>query len=147
MTDHPRVDFTAVELVDADGPYFLGVAVVAGPRQNDRTPRGVTVPGESATEETEQAVIATYQAGQTMKQIAARHDIHRVTVSEVLDRTGTTKRPKGLSPSQVDIAVRLYESGLSLASVGSQLKFDAVITRTMLLRRGVKTRDSHGRER
>ena len=39
-----------------------------------------------------------------MKQIAARHHIHRVTVSEVLNRTGTTKRPKGMSPSQVDIA-------------------------------------------
>jgi hypothetical protein len=79
-----------------------------------------------------------------MKQIAARH---RITVSEVLDRTDTTKRPKGMIPSQVDVAVRLYESGLSLAGVGAQLKFDAVTIRTMLLRRGVKTRDSHGRER
>ena len=77
------------------------------------------------------ANVAEYKAGQTMKQIAARHHIHRVTVSEVLNRTGTTKRPKGMSPSQVDIVVRLYESGLSLASVGTQLKFDAVTIRTL----------------
>lgn len=32
-----------------------------------------------------------------MKQIAARHDIHRITVSEVLTRTGTSKRQKGMS--------------------------------------------------
>ncbi len=79
-----------------------------------------------------------------MKQIAARHDIHRVTVSEVLDRTGTTKRPKGMSPSQVDIAVRLYESGLSLASVGAKLGFNAATVRTMFLRHGITTLDSHG---
>ncbi|WP_175955261.1 hypothetical protein [Schaalia sp. Marseille-Q2122] len=51
-----------------------------------------------------------------------------------------------MSPNQVGIVVRLNESGLSLASIGAQLKFDAVTIRTMLLRRGVKTRDSHGRE-
>lgn len=86
-----------------------------------------------------------YQAGHMMKEIAARHGIHRVTVSEVLDRTGTAKRPKGMSQSQVDMAARLYESGLSLVSVGAQLGFNATTVRTMLLRRGITTRDSHGR--
>ena len=95
----------------------------------------------------ERAIVAEYKAGQTMKQIAARHNIRRVTVSEVLDRTDTTKRPKGMSPSQVDIAARLYESGLSLARVGAQLGFDAATIRTMLLRNGIGTRDSHGREK
>lgn len=119
---------------------------VAAPRRAPHPPRSART-GKRLPDETERAIVAEYKAGQTMKQIAARHHIHRVTVSEVLDRTGTTKRPKGMSPSQVDIAVRLYESGLSLASVGTQLKFDAVTIRTMLLRRGVKTRNSHGRER
>lgn len=82
-----------------------------------------------------------------MKEIAALHGIHRVTVSEVLTRTGTSKRPKGMSPVQVDTAARLYESGISLANVGAQIGFDASTIRTMLLRRGVRTRDSHGRER
>ncbi|WRS29515.1 helix-turn-helix domain-containing protein [Actinomycetaceae bacterium MB13-C1-2] len=95
--------------------------------------------------ETERAIVAEYQAGQTMKAIATKHSIHRVTVSEVLDRTGTPKRPKGMSPSEVDMAARLYESGLSLASVGAQLNFDATTIRTMLLRSGIATRDSHGR--
>lgn len=82
-----------------------------------------------------------------MKQIAARHGIHRVTVSDVLDRTSTAKRPKSMSPSQVDMAARLYESGLSLAGVGAQLGFNATTVRTMLLRHGITTRDSHARER
>ncbi|MCS4275148.1 lambda repressor-like predicted transcriptional regulator [Mycetocola sp. BIGb0189] len=88
-----------------------------------------------------------YQAGQTLKATAAKHGIHRVTVGQVLDRTGTAKRPKGMSPGQVDMTARLYDSGLSLADVGAQLGFDAVTIRTMLLQRGVKTRDSHGRRR
>lgn len=118
----------------------------AVPHRAPRAP-GSARTGKKLPAETERAIVAEYKAGQTMKQIAARHDIHRITVSEVLDRTDTTKRPKGMSPNQVDVAVRLYESGLSLARVGAQLEFDAVTIRTMLLRRGVKTRDSHGRER
>lgn len=119
---------------------------VAAPRRAPRPPRSART-GKKLPGETERAIVAEYKAGQTMKQIAARHNIHRVTVSEVLDRTGTTKRPKGMSPSQVDIAARLYESGLSLASVGTQLGFNATTVRTKFLHRGVTTRDSHGRPR
>lgn len=90
---------------------------VAPPRRAPHPPRSART-GKKLPDETEWAIVAEYKAGQTMKQIAARHHIHRVTVSEVLDRTGTTKRPKGMSPSQVDIAVRLYESGLSLPDFG-----------------------------
>lgn len=116
------------------------------PRRVPRPPRPARK-GKHLPIETERAIVAEYQAGQTMKAIAVKHGIHRVTVSEVLDRTGVAKRPKGMSPSQVDIAARLYESGLSLATVGAQLGFDATTIRTMLLRRGVTTRDSHGRPR
>jgi hypothetical protein len=42
-----------------------------------------------------------------MKEIAARHSIHRVTVSEVLDRIGTLKRPRGMNATQVSLAARL----------------------------------------
>lgn len=52
-----------------------------------------------------------------------------------------------MSSSQVDIAVRLYDEGLSLANIGSQLGFNATTIRAVLLRRGVATRDPHGRDR
>lgn len=89
--------------------------------------------------------MAEYTAGHSMNEIASAHRIHRVTVSEVLDRTGTAKRPKGMNPSQIDMAARLYESGLSLASVGAQLGFNATTVRTALMSIGVRMRDSHGR--
>lgn len=116
----------------------------AAPRRVPRPPRSARK-GKHLLTETERAIVAEYQAGQTMKAIAAKHGIHRVTVSEVIDRTGTAKRSKGMSPSQVDMAARLYESGLSLASVGAQLKLDATTIRTVLLRSGIAMRDSHGR--
>lgn len=119
---------------------------VAVPRRALRPLRSARA-GKKLPAEAEGAIVAEHKAGQTMKQIAARHGIHRVTVNEVLARTGTTERPKGMCPSQVDMAARLYGSGLSFANVGAQLGFDAVTIRTMLLRRGVKTRDSDGRER
>lgn len=42
-----------------------------------------------------------------MKAIAALQGIHRVTVSQVLERTGTAKRTHSMNPSQVDTAARL----------------------------------------
>lgn len=118
----------------------------AVPRRTPLPPRAARA-GKQLSATTERAIAAEYLAGRTMKEIAALHGIHRVTVSEVLTRTSTSKRPKGMSPVQVDTAARLYESGISLANVGAQIGFDASTIRTMLLRRGVRTRDSHGRER
>lgn len=80
-----------------------------------------------------------------MKAIAALHGIHRVTVSQVLERTGTAKGTHSTNPSQVDTAARLYERGLSLASTVTQLGFNATTIRAVLLRRGVATRDAHAR--
>lgn len=85
-----------------------------------------------------------YQAGHLMKQIAAQHSIHRVTVSEVLDRTGTAKRPRGMNATQVSLAAKLYESGESLATVRAKLGFNATTVRIALMGVGVRMRDPHG---
>ncbi|MBK0419137.1 hypothetical protein JD276_08830 [Leucobacter sp. CSA1] len=82
-----------------------------------------------------------------MNQIAEKYGIHRVTVSIVLGRNGTSKRPKGLNDHQKARAVELYESGLSLATVGKQLGFNATTIRAALLKQGVSMRDPHGRAR
>jgi hypothetical protein len=82
-----------------------------------------------------------------MKEIAVHHCIHRVTVSEVLERAGTTKREKGMSDAQMAVAAKMYESGLSLAIVGKQLGFNATTIRTTLLRHGLTMRDSRGMRR
>lgn len=100
-------------LVEEARGHIGGVA----PQRTPRSPRPARA-GKQLPAEAERAIVAEYKAGQTMKQIATRHGIHRVTVSEVLDRAGTAKRPRGMDATQVSLAAKLYESGESLATVG-----------------------------
>lgn len=116
------------------------------PRSAPPAPRSARA-GKQLPAETEQAIVAEYKAGQTMKEIAVRHGIHRVTVSEVLNRTGTEKRPKSMSPAQAKRAAHLYASGLSLAGVGAQLGFNPTTIRVTLQRHGIVMRDFHGHVR
>jgi IS30 family transposase len=56
-------------------------------------------------------------------------------------------RNQGLTEEQIAEAVRLYESGLSLAEVGAKVGVDHGTVRRQLLRHSVTMRDTHGRER
>jgi hypothetical protein len=56
-------------------------------------------------------------------------------------------RQRGLSPSQVDDAIRLYNSGWSLAQVGKHLGVDPTTVLNRLRERGIPTRDTHGQAR
>lgn len=82
-----------------------------------------------------------------MKALAEELQLTRQTIARVLKREGVTLRQIGLSDIQVDDAIRLYQSGLSLARIGEKFNVDHGTVRRQLLRRGVAMRDSHGRER
>jgi hypothetical protein len=71
-----------------------------------------------------QALIQGYTMGATTYELGHRFGIDRRTVSTILHRHGVEKRRRGLSPDQVDDAIRLYESGWSLARIGEHLKVD-----------------------
>ena len=102
---------------------------------------------KSLPAETERSIVAEYQGGHTMKEIAARHGLHRVMVGEVLDRTGTAKRPRGMNATQVSLPARLDESGESLAFFGAQLGFNVTTVRIALMGVDARMRDPHGRLR
>ncbi|UOT06793.1 helix-turn-helix domain-containing protein [Rhodococcus opacus] len=91
-------------------------------------------------------LVERYQAGALIKELAREFGINRQTVSKLLARAGVPLRPRGLSPSQVAEAARLYETGWSLFRIGEQLRVDHTTVRRQLLKRGVQMRDSHGRE-
>jgi DNA-binding CsgD family transcriptional regulator len=92
-------------------------------------------------------LVAGYEAGATVYELAERFGIHRATVSEHLHRRGVGMRGAGLREEQVEVAVRLYEQGWSLARTGARLGCTGNTVRFALLRRGVRMRDAHGRER
>lgn len=81
-----------------------------------------------------------------MYALGAKFKINRKTVSDILHRAGVQIRGR-LTPEPVDDAVRLYAAGWSLATIGISLDTTANTVRARLLERGVRMRDTQGRER
>jgi hypothetical protein len=94
-----------------------------------------------------QALIQAYVAGATTYELGARFGIDRQTVSSILHWHGVPRRRRGLSPDQIDDAIRRYNIGWSLARVGQHLNVAHTTVLTKLRQRGIPTRDTHGRPR
>lgn len=92
-------------------------------------------------------LIADYQAGQTIYQLAKSYGVNRHTVTRHLRRAGIRLRMDGLSPEQIEQAVDLYAQGWSLAKIAAKFGVTADTVRARLLEQGVRMRDTHGRQR
>ena len=94
-----------------------------------------------------QQIVEQYQTGARVKDLAGQFGVRRATIGAVLDQADVLRRPRGLCPAQIDQAVTLYGQGLSLARIGERFDVEAHTVRSALLRRGVRMRDTHGRQR
>jgi len=92
-------------------------------------------------------IVAEYEAGKTVYELATTCNCHRVTISAVLKRQGVPLRCTSPTSEQIDEMVRLYESGLSLAKVGQRFAMNASTVLAQLRKMGVRTRDAQGRDR
>lgn len=90
---------------------------------------------------------ARYQEGATVYELAADFGCNRTTVAARLKKAGIVMRLQPSSKEVIHEMVRLYQSGLSLADVGFQVGTSAGTVLRYLSDHGVKTRDTHGRER
>jgi transposase len=90
---------------------------------------------------------AAYDAGATVKELAATFGVHRNTVTLGLDRQGVTRRPRSLTLAQVERAVELYAEGWSVARIGDTLDVWGSTVLRALQKAGVRLRDPQGRER
>lgn len=104
-----------------------------------------TRPG--STDQAAHRLIEGYLAGATVHELGDRFGVSRQTVGAILKRQGVPMRRRGLSPEQIDEAARLYESGWSLARIGTRLGVDSTTVLNRLRERGVRTRDAQGRQR
>lgn len=86
------------------------------------------------------AMIADYLGGATLLELDAKHGYNRVRISSALKHAGVQLRNQGLHGQQVDQAVNLYESGMSLARIGARFDVNATTARTRLIERGVTMR-------
>ena len=92
-------------------------------------------------------LVCAYESGATVHELAKRFECHRTTVSGHLKSRGVAMRLTPLTEQEVDRAVELYESGLSLVKVGDALKRDGETIRQRLLERCVKLRSPHDRRK
>jgi transposase len=66
-------------------------------------------------------LVADYQAGQTIRQLAERLGFHRDTVSAMLERAGVARRYHKRRAVDLDRADKLHAAGLSLTEVAETL--------------------------
>lgn len=91
------------------------------------------------------AMIADYQSGATLIELASKHGYNRVGISCALKHASVRLRNQGLNTEQIDQAVRLYQSGMSLARIGDRFDVNATTVRTRLIQRGVTMRPASER--
>lgn len=93
------------------------------------------------------AATARYQAGATLREVAADLGVSRPYLASLLRARGVRLRRQPPSVDEVAEMKRRYAAGESLERVGTQLGFSAGTVRAWLLSEGVAMRDVHGRER
>lgn len=84
-------------------------------------------------------LVAEYQAGFSVREVAERWLVVRQTVSAHLRRAGVELRSPAVH-DHVDEAVTLYEVGWSLARLGGRYDCDPETVRVVLMRLGVRMR-------
>lgn len=120
-------------------------AVSSIPRLRTHTPGGSPRP-KKLSSSTVSNVISDYSEGIPIHELAKKYGVHRATISGRLDRAGVVKRPRSMSGVQVDEAVQDYAAGQSLEMIGKRLGFDSTTVLKELRLRGVRMRDTHGRD-
>ena len=85
-----------------------------------------------------EALIAGYEAGARVCELAKAYDLHRTTVARHVARAGKT-RPV-MTEAQIDEAVRLYGEGWTLHNVGQHIGVADQTIRRVLVERAVTIR-------
>ncbi len=90
-----------------------------------------------------QALVADYRNGTPTTELTSRYHLSKGSVLKILDEAGVEMRRQGLTEPQTDEAVRLYESGLSLAAIAAKLNSAPTTINRVLVARGIRLRDRH----
>jgi lambda repressor-like predicted transcriptional regulator len=85
-------------------------------------------------------LVAAYQAGGRVKQLARQFGIHRLTVSSILQRAGVTLRPRGIHPDDLPELIRLCEEGWALTQLAARFDVSPSTVTNTLRRAGVPIR-------
>jgi len=89
-------------------------------------------------------VIARYQAGESMNDIARNLAVHKRTIGSCLARQDIPTRRVGLATEHLATAAQLYRSGWSLAQIGDRYRTTDMSVRRALAASGVQIRPRRG---
>ena len=89
-------------------------------------------------------MLAEYTAGTPVNALANRYGISRDTVSDHARRAGVTSTPVEFTGDVLARAVAMYESGMGLERIASQLRSSSRRVRAALTGAGVQIRVRHG---
>ena len=95
------------------------------------------------TEDDMRKLLASYQDGTAIAQIARDFAIHRTTVLDIVRRAGLKRRHR-LIDNELDEAETLYQSGLSLKQVGQHFGVSLDAVRDCFIRHGAPMRPRPG---
>lgn len=89
-------------------------------------------------------LVAGYQAGATVFELAARFGQHRATIGRHLQARGVDTTPPALSSMQIEEATELYGAGWSLAKIAKKYGVNDGTVWRRLRAVGVKMRSPNG---
>ena len=125
---------------------LIDEALSSTPRLRSRAPAASPGPKKLSSSIVSN-VISDYSDGTPIHELAKKYGVHRATISGHLDRAGVSRRQRSMSQAQIDEAIQDYAVGQSLEKIGKRLGFDSTTVLKELRLRGVRMRDTHGRER
>lgn len=91
-------------------------------------------------------LVASYQDGVPIKEIARRFGTNPKTVSVICKRHGVELRNsvRALSDAQLQVAIRRYADGASRATIAREMGVNDTTVRNLLVAAGVRTRPRRG---
>jgi transposase-like protein len=87
-----------------------------------------------------QQLVADYEAGASVQDLAARWGIHRTTVAAQLRQADVRLRRQGVPDELLDEAIRLYNDGSSCQRLAERFGCNATTVWKVLQQAGVRLR-------
>ena len=109
-------------------------------RQTPDLPGRVRKQQHRLTDDEQVKLVAAYQAGNAVRELAEQFCTSRQTVSAALNSHGVLRRRRTLSADEISIAAQFYDGGLSLAKIGKRFEMDAGTIHDALRKVGITMR-------
>lgn len=89
-------------------------------------------------------LVAAYRGGTSTNALCQRYELSKGGILKLLSDQGVMMRNQSMTEEQIDLAVTLYKTGLSLVAVGKELGCAASTVRDALKARGIQRRKPGG---